>query len=57
MGHSTEAPEIHPHREPHRVCVCVCVCVNAYMCAYVCLREREKVERELNQCFTNGALM
>lgn len=23
MGHSTEAPRSHPHREPHRVCVCV----------------------------------
>lgn len=37
MGHSTEAPEIHPLREPRNVCVCECV--NAYVCAYVCLRE------------------
>uniref|UniRef100_A0AAZ1WV16 Uncharacterized protein n=1 Tax=Oreochromis aureus TaxID=47969 RepID=A0AAZ1WV16_OREAU len=41
MGHSTEAPRSHPHREPHRVCACVCVRVP---------------ERALNQCLTNGVL-
>ncbi len=50
MGHSTEAPEIHPHREPQ--CVCVCVCVRVLMCLCVPARKRE-----LNQCFTDWASM
>lgn len=47
MGHSTEAPRIHPHREPHSVRVCLCVC-------NVCLSEKE---RELNQCFTSRIVL
>lgn len=52
MGHSTEAPMIHPHRKPHSVCVYVCVRVNANVCAYVCLKERVE-----SMFYQGGALM